>query len=291
MVLTNALTGSQLLAESSPKLCWLFPRPGDPFVHAKLFLIRRGQTWELICGSMNLTDYAMDRMIRRKAYRLEPEGTIYTDGTAQQTGLPLCGFLENVYLQDFDKQMERRAAFYARCGDDILIGARTREEIEALAELARHIAAEKRLSLSEKKTQILEPGEPFLFLGWKIDGGTVDFSDEALQRIGRSIRKASRSLLIRYRKAGVPSVLRLPAAVRQANQSMQRSGIFASFRIVTVPDGLRKIDRMICEAIRTVSTGKNGKAKYRISYEAIRSWGYSSLVNRYYRRLSRQERS
>lgn len=74
----------------------------------------------------------LDRIVYRRAYRLEPEGPVHTDGPAMPTGLPLCGFLENVYLQGLDTVVERQAAFYARSGDDILAGARTEAEIRGL---------------------------------------------------------------------------------------------------------------------------------------------------------------
>ena len=224
----------------------------------------------------------LDRLIYRKAYRLEPDGTVYTDGPAQMTGLPLGGFFENVYLQDFDDLIERKASFYTRCGDDILVGAKTREEVEALAGIAKNTLAEKQLSLSETKTFILQPGEPYVFLGWKISGGKIDFSEDALKKIEESIHKKAKELLIRYKRAGVYSVLRLPSLIKYIDRSIRTTSIYTGFRIVTVPDGLQKIDRMICDAIRTVVTEKTGKGKYRLSYKTIQAYGYRSLVSQYY---------
>ena len=228
----------------------------------------------------------LDRFIYRKEYRLGPGAELFTDGPAQKTGLPLCGFFENVYLQDFDEQMERDAAFYVRCGDDMLIGATTREEIDALAGKTRSALSEKQLSLSENKTLVLEPGKEFVFLGWNISGRRIDFSAEALGEIEQSIRKITKHLLIRYKQAGIPPALRLPLLIKYVKRSLNGSRIIAAFRIVTVTDGLQKIDRMICDAIRTVATEKTGKSKYRLSYKMIQAWGYRSLVNQYYRRIN-----
>ncbi len=182
--------------------------------------------------------------------------------------------------------MGRKASFYARCGDDILIGAKSRTAIERLADMTEHIMKEKKLSLNRKKTMILEPGETFLFLGWKISGREIDFSDEALLKIGKSIRKKTRNYLIQVEKAGIPQAFRLPLLIRQIDRSIRANRITKSFSIVTVPDGLKKIDHMICDGIRTVVTGKTGKGKYALTYQTIRSWGYRSLVNRYFRQLS-----
>ena len=232
----------------------------------------------------------VDRIIYRKAYRSEPEGRVLTDGPAQPTGLPLGGFFENIYLQDFDELIEQQAAFYARCGDDILIGAGTMGEIQALRDLTEHAMAEKHLTLSEKKTLVLKPGEPFVFLGWKVSGGNIDFSEEALERIQKAVRKKTRQILIRYNQSGIPSVLRIPSLIRLVNRSITASEISFGFHIVTVPDGLRQIDHMICDAIRVVATGKTGKGRYRLSYKTIREWGYHSLVSKYYHWLSKNTR-
>ena len=229
----------------------------------------------------------LDRIIMRKAYRLEPDGPVFTDGPAQPTGLPLCGFLENVYLQDFDELLEKNSAFYARCGDDILIGAPTGEKIVILKEMAETAIKEKNLSLSDNKTLLLDPGEPFVFMGWSISGRNIDFSEEALKRIEKRIRAMALHLLVRYKQEGIPAALRLPSLVRYVNRAVKTSGIRSSFRIVTVPEGLRKIDRMICDAIRTAVTGKTGKGKYRLSYKTIQAWGYRSLVSQYYMQLSK----
>lgn len=79
--------------------------------------------------------------------------------------------------------------------------------------------------------------------------------------------------------------------IRYIDHSIAKSGITSAFRIVTVPDGLRQIDRIITDAVRTAVTGKTGKGKYRLSYQTIQEWGYRSLVSRYYRHLSRNEKT
>ena len=229
----------------------------------------------------------LKRLVRRGTYRTEENGPVYTGGPAQMTGLPLGGFFENVYLQDFDSRMEQNAVFYVRCGDDILAGARTMEEIRALRETAEKAAAEKHLTLSESKSMILRPEEPFVFLGWTVSGNRIDFSETALQAIEETIRRKTEYMLIRCRKNGIPPVLRVPLLVRYAMRSTESSGLLSSFGIVTVPDGLKKIDRMITDAIRTAATGKTGNGRFRVSYKTLRMWGYRSLVNRYFRRVSR----
>jgi len=65
------------------------------------------------------------------------------------------------------------------------------------------------------------------------------------------------------------------------------SGIYGYFPIITTDAVLKKIDGMLCEAIRIISTGKRGGGKYRVSYQTIREWDFRSLVSRWYRHLKR----
>lgn len=175
------------IKQDIPNVRWLVPGEQGLYIHAKLFLIRRGETWDLYCGSMNLTEYAMDR---------NTEYMVHLNAPTSVAGIE--SFL---------------AAFTGWEGNEIT---------SALAQY---------------------------------DDVTSFFSD------------------------GDSGLFREAACIRA-------SRITGSFSIVTVPDGLKKIDRMICDGIRTVVTGKTGKGKYSLSYQTIRAWGYRSLVNRYYRQLS-----
>ena len=74
--------------------------------------------------------------------------------------------------------------------------------------------------------------------------------------------------------------------VPYANKLSEDLGLTKAFRVVSVPEGLREADRMLCDMIRVVVSGKTGNAKYRIRYRDIKKWGYQSLVTRWYRELS-----
>ena len=182
--------------------------------------------------------------------------------------------------------MDECAAFYVRSADDILIGARTREELEQLAGEARRIINGRKLGLSESKTKILEPGEPFSFLGWQISGGRIDLLPEELRDLRRFLQREARRLLNECRKREIAPFFRQMMIVPYANKLSEDLGLTKAFRVVSVPDGLREADRMLCDMIRVVVSGKTGNAKYRIRYRDIKKWGYQSLVTRWYRELS-----
>lgn len=229
-----------------------------------------------------------DRLLADRRYR--NEGMIHEDGPAVKPGNALVGFFENVYLQELDARMESRAAFYARCADDFLIGARTREELSALAEEAGQFIAGRKLCLNESKTKILEPGETFSWLGWQISGSRIDFLPEELQSLRRYLRRRTVRLMKECERRAIAPVFRQQMMISHVNELQERLGLTEAFGTVSVPDGLREIDRMLCDMIRAVVSGKTGNAKYRIRYRDIRKWGYRSLVNRWYRYLEAKEK-
>ena len=227
-------------------------------------------------------------VVNENKYYLEGDNKIYTDGIIHQTGLPLGGFFENVYLYDVDFTLEK-TPLYLRCGDDILIGSKNKEEIEQLSKTAIKLLKDKKLAINETKTKISNPGETISYLGWNITNGEVDFSDNALNNIQKTIKKKTKDLLIMYGKKKMPNALRLPSIVRYVNH-YQKSDYFANcFDKITSVEGLKKIDKMIMDLIRTVVSGRTGNLKYKIKYETIQAFGYKSLVNQYYDYISKNK--
>ena len=225
----------------------------------------------------------LQRYVKFKSYRLEENGPLFNDGPAQFTGLPLAGLLENTYLHDFDALIEKKVDFYARCGDDILIGARTRQDAIDLASLTKHLLEEKGLALSKSKSFLLEPKQPVTYLGWKIADGQIDFTDEYLENTQRSIRRHAISIM----RLNNNKPLRLMSVIKYVNAYLKKADFYASFQVITTTEGLKKIDRMIYEFIRMLASGNKGKSKYKIAHEDLRMCGYQTLVNAYYRYIKR----
>lgn len=228
-------------------------------------------------------DFA-DRLLHRRS--CTENGILITDGQAVQSGIPLSGFWGNLYLYDLDLEIGRKAAFYARCSDDLLIGARTLTELEQLIEEMKRIITEKKLQLHPEKSRIVEPGTAFSFLGWQVCGSRIDFTQEALSRIRKAIRRETIRMLTACEHTGLSREFRMLLMTEHAQKFAACLGLKTFFRVVSVPDGLREIDRMLCDMIRTAVTGKTGPGRFRVSREEINCWGYRSVINRYYRHIS-----
>ena len=227
----------------------------------------------------------LETFISRHAY-LE-NGILHNDAPAVQTGSPLCGFFENIYLRDIDIMLTEKAAFYARYADDILFAASTEEELDGLIHTLIQELEKKKLKLNESKTLLLAPGTSFAYLGWNINGDQVDLSSKKLVELRTAIRAETKRLLIACKKNHLPEKMRLFLVISRANRLIDLWGLSEVFRVVSVHDGLREIDRMFYDMIRIVASGKTGSSRYRIRHEQIIKWGYKSLVNRYYRFIRR----
>ena len=157
----------------SPALCAniLFRGKGDAFVRIRqtpqfgsLYLFSAdvrayGDSidGELLCAALGRLSWLdpeflsfAQRLIRDRRYMCG--GRVYEDGAAVKTGIPLCGFFENVYLHELDLLLESRSAFYVRYADDLLFGTQRPEERDALALEVRRFMAERKLTLHENSS-------------------------------------------------------------------------------------------------------------------------------------------
>ncbi|MBR5058892.1 MAG: hypothetical protein IKX04_10050, partial [Clostridiales bacterium] len=90
-----------------------------------------------------------------------PDGSVSTEQRGAMAGIPISPFFANVYLLSMDRYFESIGASYFRYSDDILIFAKTREELDArIADFYSHIEA-KELSVNPKKVSISVPGDPW----------------------------------------------------------------------------------------------------------------------------------
>lgn len=77
--------------------------------------------------------------------------------------------LSNIYLMDFDREMEKRCSFYIRYCDDILVLESAEQKARELYEYSRMYMEQKGLELKENKTELHQLGgaEGFSYLGYQ----------------------------------------------------------------------------------------------------------------------------
>ena len=205
-------------------------------------------------------------------------------------GMPVSNFFMNLYLHEMDEYFAPRAAFYSRYSDDVLICARTYEEICEHEKKFREFMDRLHLNANPEKTMILMPGEPFDLLGMEIYGDNIRISDHSMNKIKRKLRKyTNRSL----KKVGRDIITRDEAAKELVfSYNAMFFGVGANpksltwakwaFPIITDMDCLKELDHYFQNSLRYVLYGSMKERNKSIPYEKFGELGYRSLVYYYH---------
>lgn len=208
-------------------------------------------------------------------------------------GTSLASFFANYCLRELDEYFENKDIVYARYSDDILILAKTREELENALVQVRYYLKKYDLVINPDKYTYFTPDDDITFLGLKLSkDGAVDISEHAKKKMKRTIhrwcRKARREIELGHStfEKEAKNVFR-----RLNNKNFKcyinNEGTFGwchyAFRYITTVDSLREIDYYTKDTIRYLKTGKHNKANFKkITEEEFHNLGFVSLVELYY---------
>ena len=123
-----------------------------------------------LCGRIKEEDVVELILENARAESLQEDGEIVKKSRGIWQGSGIAPILSNIYLKDFDCQMEEKAAVFIRYSDDMLALAKNQEEALELLRFARVCMQERGLSLNEKKTLIVPVKDGVDFLGYRLDG-------------------------------------------------------------------------------------------------------------------------
>lgn len=220
-------------------------------------------------------------------------GKVIHEKHGAMAGMPLSPFLANLYLKDVDLYFKDKNIPYFRYSDDILLFAKTGEELVLHKDTLYRMISAHKLSINPDKVTITGPDEPFEFLGFLFDNGTIDLSDHTVSKLKAKIHRKADSLRRWQRKKGLAPEKAAIGFIHAINRKLYGGGDENEFSWnrwffpnLTTDRRLKDIDQYIQEYIRYCITGRHYKGNYRITYEMMKSWGYRSLVNEYYKRLS-----
>lgn len=239
-----------------------------------------------------------ERLLGRQ--QVMENGRLISESHGAMAGTPLSPFFANVYLREVDAYFAQQGVPYFRYSDDILIFARTTEELSQRQEQLYHMVEALGLAVNPDKVHVSTPGEVWEFLGFCYRGGEIDLSDITLKKTKARIKRKADALRRWQRKKGLAGEKAAIGLIRAMNYKFYGSDgngrVSAGeeensdftwsrwfFPNLTVDDGLRKIDSYFQEYIRYTVTGRHYKGNYRIRYEQLKEWGYRSLVHEFYR--------
>lgn len=119
-------------------------------------------------------------------------------------GVPLIALFNNLYLDDFDKEVGRRTDFYRRVGDDLLMFDRDQSRLAPLWERLEREAVDLGLKINRVKTSLQRADESFDFLGYHFASGEIslpaNFKKSLINKWRQqfSYNRASRVIVKKY---------------------------------------------------------------------------------------------
>jgi RNA-directed DNA polymerase len=211
------------------------------------------------------------------------DGRIVEDGhKGVMAGTPLAPLLSNLYLRPVDDAFQKAGGAYVRYADDILVlGDSTRLE-EARGLIERRLG-DLGLALNERKTRYTAPGQPWEFLGFRFERGSLDVAPNTAAKLRRRARRLAR----RAADRDLPVVY----AVRRLNRRLYGVGgrrqdfSWASwfFPLLSSTSTLAWLDAVIQEQLRFAATGRHERRNLRlVPYSDLVRAGYVPLVSAYH---------
>lgn len=218
------------------------------------------------------------------------EGRLISQKKGIMAGVPVSGFLANLYLSGLDELFEKEGAIYARYSDDIIVFAETPERIAHYERVINDFISARGLELNPTKQFKTLPGQAWEFLGFSVEGRTVDISSVSLQKIKAKIKRKSRALARWKVRKGASDERAIKAFIKFLNRKFYdnpfRNEITWTrwyFPTITTAHSLKKIDEYAVQCIRYIATGRHSKSNYKLRYSTIKSFGYINLVNSFYK--------
>ena len=208
-------------------------------------------------------------------------------------GVPISAFLANLYLRELDFFFANKGIPYIRYSDDIAVFAENEEQLSFCIERIGEALEVRGLSINKEKEVISRPNEQWSFLGFSYHNGIIDISPVSYEKLKSKMRRKTRALMRWANKKGVPGERAAAVFVRKFNAKLYNNPVYNEltwarwfFPIINTDSTLKRLDAYMQDCIRTLATGKRTKARFNFTYENIKSLGYISLVNEYYKQKS-----
>lgn len=218
------------------------------------------------------------------------EGEQLPEKRGAMAGTSISTFFANIYLMDMDRYFEENNIIYARYSDDIIIFAKTLQELESYKAVLFEYFKKKNLTVNTDKEFLFERGSAWNFLGFEYNNGLIDLSDVTFNKIKAKIRRKARSIRRWALKKNVDTMKGVKVMIRVFNNKFYRevntkelSWCKYYFPVITSAEKLRKIDEHLVQYLRYIPSGRFCKKNYNLTYEQLKKLGYRSLVNEFYK--------
>ena len=205
-------------------------------------------------------------------------------------GVPLSSFFANICLMEMDKHFEDEGITYARYSDDIIVFARTEEELDMHVGYIKDMLEANGLTINSGKEEYIKPGKKWTFLGISYENGTIDIAPASVKKIKGKMRRKARSLRrwasrhdVDTRKAAKAFIRIFNRKLLETSDDRDLTWSYWYFPVINSDNGLKEIDHYAQDCIRFIISGTHTKARYNIRYDELKEMGYRSLVNEYHK--------
>ena len=238
------------------------------------------------CVDIPVVEYYKSNLV------FDEDNKLIEEYAGMKQGCAFSTFLANVLLYDVDKEIsEMKDVLYVRYSDDILIIGKN---ADVAMEVLRQRLSEKGLSLNPKKTEKISNEKWFEFLGFKIKGKEISFSDKSVNNIKTIIRNCT----VDYKreiKGNIIYDISPQKAINKLNRIFYKNytvynnhdfGLAEYFLpVVNVKKDIETINIYAIDAIRSTFTGKKKignicSVNDRDDYTIVRTKGRNVKANR-----------
>ena len=214
---------------------------------------------------------------------------VITEQKGIMAGTPIASFYANLYLKDLDEHFRGKGVLYARYSDDIIVFAKTEDEITRHKKVILDKLSEKGLTVNPDKEVFASPEDGFTFLGVEVKNSEIDIAPASVTKLKQKMRRKARALDRWYHREGLDGTRAAAAFIRifnhkllEVNEDSDLTWSLWFFPVITTSKSLHEIDLYAQELLRFLISGKHTKARFNVRYEDLKELGYTSLVNEYY---------
>lgn len=222
--------------------------------------------------------------------KVADRGKIIAEKKGIMAGTPLASFYANLFLKDLDKYFYDRKIPYARYSDDIIVFGETKERVEEYANFIKDFLSSKQLSINPKKEVYGDLNSGWTFLGFSYCNGVIDISPITVNKLKGKMRRKTHALMRWAKRNKISGEKAASAFIRIFNRKLLESPLdneltwsYWFFSVINTSKSLNIIDNYAQDCIRFLISGKRTKSRFNVRYDYIKSLGYKSLVNAYYK--------
>ncbi len=242
---------------------------------------------DTITDDVDLLDF-MKALLNEK--RVLSGDDIITEKKGIMAGTPIASFYANLYLKELDMWFRSRGILYARYSDDIIVFAKTEDDLNRYKDVILDHLKAKGLTVNPDKEVYSRPEDGFTFLGIEVKNGTIDIAPASVVKLKQKMRRKARALDRWRHREGIDGTKAASAFIRifnrkllEVNEDSDLTWSLWFFPVITTDKSLHEIDLYAQELLRFLISGTHTKSRFNVRYEDLKVLGYRSLVNEYYK--------